>query len=298
MSDESLDAIAEEVRTWDRWGADGRGAVAGIDAEAVHRGLAAAVDGRPVPLSLPGPVGGRGSQRAATRLGPGPDGVDVHDDLVVEHPERRTCWAAPSHLAVDGLRYGGHPAAVVDVERGATVGGADRIGPVVTRGILLDLARTLVVDRLAPGEVVTPGHLDEALARAATLPAPGDVVLLRTGHGALLRDGGEDAWSGGHPGLAPGCIRWFLRAGVAGVAVDCPHPDPVPAPTGDPASGAAAGFHRLATQAAGLLVGRCWDLEALADACAGDHRSASLLSATPHAVPGTSVAAVAAVAVR
>lgn len=57
-------------------------------------------------------------------------------------------------------------------------------------------------------------------------------------------------------------------------------------------------FHLLALRDMGMVQGQNWNLEALADACAGDHRYTFLLSATPEPFTGASGAPVAPVAIR
>ncbi len=51
----------------------------------------------------------------------------------------------------------------------------------VSRGILLDVARALGRDVLEPGYPIMPADLDAACDLAGVTLEPGDIVLVRTG---------------------------------------------------------------------------------------------------------------------
>ena len=86
--------------------------------------------------------------------------------------------------------YNGFPASAV-TEEGATKLGIHLVETLVSRGVLLDLARAKGQEILEPGYPITPGDLDAACAMAGVTVAAGDVVLVRTGqpvHLALRGD--------------------------------------------------------------------------------------------------------------
>src|SRR4051794_1887726 len=83
------------------------------------------------------------------------------------------------HEAENLVMFGGcDVTAQVQTSTGFTAPGAERIPPLVARGVLLDLAPG---GRLAPGHLATAEELERA-ADGLEL-RPGDVVLVRTGNG-------------------------------------------------------------------------------------------------------------------
>jgi kynurenine formamidase len=66
---------------------------------------------------------------------------------------------------------------------------ATTIPPIITRGVMLDIAGLKGVDALAAHYAITPKDVDAALARQSLKLLPGDVVLFRTG---TLRYWGKD----------------------------------------------------------------------------------------------------------
>jgi len=86
---------------------------------------------------------------------------------------------ALGHWAVNGKIHGGLDA--TEATKGGRFRqlGADMIEPIVTRGILLVMPKTLAVDHLAPGYGITAEELQKALGKRTL--NPGDVALVRTG---------------------------------------------------------------------------------------------------------------------
>jgi kynurenine formamidase len=301
-------AIAADVSNWGRWGDDDeRGTVNLIDAAAVRRGAEAVVDGTALPLSLPMDAGGPRLVGQPSRLPPlrtlivhnlawtgDPATGELNDDTVTMGLQSCTHWDALSHVGYDGLLYNGFPNTTVTAEAGAGRCGIDKVGPVSSRGVLLDLARVEDVEHLEHGFVVTPELLDAAASTASAEIAPGDIVLLRTGLLGRFLAGNRAIYERGSPGLDPGCARWFRARDVAAYAVDSQNPDPFPAQD----DSVFLPFHLLALRDMGMLQGQNWHLDRLAEACAADGRYTFQLQATPEPFTGGSGAPVAPVAVR
>lgn len=300
--------LAPQVSNWGRWGDDDeRGTCNLIDAAAVARGAASIVDGAPFPLAIPADISGPKLMGQASRLPPlrtstmlnfaftgDPATGELNDDTVAMGLQSGTHWDALSHVGYAGKLYNGFPVESVTVEAGATRCGIDKVGPIVTRGILLDVARTQATDHLEHGHVITPGHLDDALDAAGVDLEPGDVVLVRTGQMGRFLAGDRKTYERGSPGIAPESAAWFHRHDVAAYAIDSQNPDPFPPQD----ESVFLPFHLLALRDMGMLQGQNWDLESLAAACADDGRHTFLLSATPEPFTGASGAPVAPVAVR
>lgn len=292
--------VAAEVRNWGRWGPDDQlGTLNLIDAAARRRAAAAVVDGRAFALGLPlseaegiqmGFVPGRVNPARSMiavngPLSDDPDWICASEDVVTMALQAATHWDALAHATYGGFMYNGYPATEV-TEAGAARGAIHQVRTLVTRGVLLDVARARGEDILPPGHPVSSEDLDAAEELARVAVEPGDVVLVRTGQMAHLALPGRPVPAGGRdlvaytwptPGLTMGTARWFRRRDVAAVAVDTLPGEVYPCE--DPA--VYLPVHLLHLVEMGLTQGQNWVLDDLADDCAGDGRYSFLLDATP-----------------
>ena len=122
-----------------------------------------------------------------------------------------------------------------NAEEEVTDWGLNRLGiehapPMVTRGVLLDVAHLDGGQRLGAGRVVTPEDLQQAAAAARVTIEPGDIVMIRTGWGQLF--GVENpTYVAGEPGIDVPAARWLTEQGVVAVGCDnmavevLPNPD-------------------------------------------------------------------------
>lgn len=135
---------------------------------------------------------------------------------------------ALNHLHQGERMYNGHRLADVAAEYGTTKLGADRLPQVVTRGVLIDVARLHGVDRLPAGHVITCDDVDLTLDAAGLEVGRGDAVLFHTGWGALY---GADAgtYLGGEPGPGMAVAEWLVERRVAITGCDTWSFGPVPA---------------------------------------------------------------------
>jgi len=133
-----------------------------------------------------------------------------------------------NHLLRDGRMFGGHHVDDVVVEWGTTENGIETAPQIVTRGVLLDIARLRGVDRLDAGDVITPDDAEAALAAAGTTVEAGDAVLFHTGWGRWWDLDGT-AYVDGEPGPGMATARWLVDHGVAVTGCDTWSYGPVPA---------------------------------------------------------------------
>src|SRR3989440_7785982 len=93
------------------------------------------------------------------------------------------------HQAEDLHLYGGREIdASMQTPFGFTELGAETIAPLLTRGVLLDIARYRSVDRRGAGNPIQTDELEAAAQNQGVSVGEGDVVLLRTGNGAFWQD--------------------------------------------------------------------------------------------------------------
>jgi kynurenine formamidase len=285
-----LQQLAAKVSNAGRWGDDDqRGTLNLVDAAAVLRGVAAARRGNVFSLAIPfdedgpqtGSIPGRENPRREmlmvnTPLTGDPSDFCTSDDKVAMGVQAATHWDALAHVSYAGRLYNGVDAGVIDDE-GAGRLGVDAYGPVVTRGVLADVARAHGVDHFDDGYAVTGDDLDEAVARAGVTVEPGDALLVRTGQMHFLRQGDRARFGNPSPGLSTRSIEWLRDHDVAAVATDTltfevwPGEDP----------GVLLPVHMIHLVDMGLAQGQLWALDELAADCAGDGHYEFLLCATP-----------------
>ena len=204
-----------------------------------------------------------------------PSDFCTSDDTVHMGLQCATHWDGLGHVSYDNQLYNGYPADTI-TESGASRCGIHHVSTLVSRGVLLDVARAKGVRRLDGGYAIGPDDLDAAAELAGVAVEPGDVVLVRTGQmepraggrrGLRRRDGGArdaggtlvpSARRGGGGHRQPGVRGVPLRAG------------------GRPAARAPPAY-----RGHGHDPGQNWVLDALADDCAADGRYTFLLSASP-----------------
>ena len=304
----SFAAMAERVTNWGRWGPDDRiGTLNLIDAAARLRGVASVVDGEAFPLGIPM------SESEGIQMGFIEGRVNpTHTMVAVDHPQSdEPGWVAFSEDVVtfamqcathwDGLAhtsygagpdgrvlYNGYPASSV-TEDGASILGIQQVRSLVSRGLLLDVARARGLELLEPGYAITPDDLDAACALGRVEVEPGDVVLVRTGQAAHLALAGRPGIGGAAPvrdllaytwptpGLTVATAAWFHERDVAAVAIDTLILEVYPCESED----LFLPVHVLHLVEMGMTQGQNWFLDPLADACAADGRYSFLLDATP-----------------
>lgn len=282
--------IARRVNNWGRWGdTDERGTVNLITPDAVRRATGSVRTGRrislAVPLSADGPqtgiIPGRWNPlRTMTMVNHpftgDPDRFCTSDDVVTMGLQSGTHWDALAHASYGGKLYNGHPAESVTAF-GAARCGIDKIGPLISRGILLDLPRALDVEQLAAGYAVTVDDLDAAAEHARVTPRSGDVVLIRTGAMRHLHAGDKHSYQAPSPGPSLETAEWFHRHDIAAVATDNITFEVYPPQH----ENAPMAVHLLHLVDMGLTQGQNFDLESLAADCAADGVHDFLLDASP-----------------
>jgi len=278
---DAVRALAPAVSNWGRWGPDDEiGTLNLITPDASVRGARCVRTGRSFVLGLP--VGPHGPQlpqltgrfnplhymtAIGAAVGDAP-GFHYSDDVVVMPLQASTQWDSLAHVHYDGQLYNGVADDALGVD-GAARNGIDRQARVglVTRGVLVDIARRRDVERLAAGSTITPEELDDALDAAGVRLEPGDALLVRTGHArAWTHDRDRRAYLGPAPGIGLETVPWLRHHDLAAIATDTPAVEVVPAQDRRLVSP----VHLLAIRDMGLMLGEMFDLEALAEDCAHD----------------------------
>jgi kynurenine formamidase len=122
------------------------------------------------------------------------------------------------HQAEDLHLYGGREVdARMQTSTGFTELGVETIAPFVNRGVLLDVARYRGVERIVEGQSVTRAELEATAQTQGVTVAEGDVVLVRTGNGAIWHDPDEYLRAGG---IHTDASSWLADQRVKAVGAD------------------------------------------------------------------------------
>ncbi|OLO25810.1 cyclase [Streptomyces sp. MNU77] len=295
--------VADKVRNWNRWGPEDQlGTLNLITDEKVRQAAALVRRGAVFPLGAkfeadgvwPGnyfrrnPVhlmtvdGGDGAEFArhlGEWSGAGPQEEDVvgmwgstisrfNDDWITMPLQCSTQWDALSHMYYDDLLYNGYPASSV-TSLGATRDSIDQVHVkgVVSRGVLLDVARHRGERHLRRSTAVGGAELTAVADAQNVSVGPGDIVLVRTGWLGMLSEIGDgDEWRAGCPGVSWDAATWLHERGVAALAAD----NVAVEPQAVEVAGVSLPLHLLCLRDMGLMFGELWELDALAADCAAD----------------------------
>ncbi|MFE3791035.1 cyclase family protein [Streptomyces goshikiensis] len=287
--------IAKRVNNWGRWGADDEMGTLNLITDEVVRAAAAEIRaGRRIPLALPlqedgvqvGMIPGRVNPlHTMTQINQelfGPGTVACSDDAVTMGLQCATHWDALTHVSHSGKIYNGRPAGTITAHARAEFSGIEKAGPIVSRGVLLDVARAKGMDRLPGGHAVTPQDLTEAEEFGGVTVRAGDIVLVRTGQVQLYLAGDKHGYGFPSPGLSVRTPQWFHARDVAAVANDTLTFEIFPPEIED----LWLPVHALDLVEMGMHQGQNWNLEKLSTACAEVGRYAFLLSAMPEPFVG------------
>lgn len=150
-----------------------------------------------------------------------PDGGSAANDLISMGCHVGTHVDALAHVSHDGMLHGGLDAAAEQVGGRFMTGGIQDVAPMVCRGWLLDVPAALGVDACDPAYEITPDDLDACMREDGIDPAPGDVLLVRSGWGARWEDG--EAYIGaqtGVPGVSEAGARHLAALQPRAVGAD------------------------------------------------------------------------------
>lgn len=297
MRPTNFDTLAGQLRNWGRWGdADQRGTLNHIGPEALLRGTGEVKDGKLFNLGLnfdkDGPQlgGGRFNPKLYvtdlfTPLNPAVPEVCYSDDVIHMPLQSATQWDALGHVHYDGQVFNGHSARECLTEKGAGKMGIEHLATpgIMSRGVLLDVARLKGVERLPIEYGISVDDLNACCEKQGVHVQPGDIVLVRTGHmQTFTKDGDRTVFMGMQPGVTYPCAEWVHDKSAAAVCADNMAVEILE--MAGLTSGMPLPFHMLALRDMGCPLGEMFNLEALAADCAADGRYTFLLAAPPLAV--------------
>ncbi|MCY4095366.1 MAG: cyclase family protein [Gammaproteobacteria bacterium] len=142
-----------------------------------------------------------------------------NDDLLVTWMGIGSQIDGLGHIGIDHVYYNGLKAEDFVGMTGLTELSVDRLPPIVTRGVLLDMTAHFGVDMLTEGTVFNSAEIQAQAAAQEVTIGNGDVVLFYTGWINLTGVDNERLMSG-EPGLGVDGAAWLAKQGVVAVGSD------------------------------------------------------------------------------
>ncbi len=276
-----------DLSNWERWGdEDQLGALNLITPEKRKQAAALVRAGMSVSMSHD-----YLTERAADATSPfehdmsgvGRGGAFVGDRYsIAYHGYAHSHMDSLCHMAHDGVMFNGFTRAdhvsesgygklaILNVKQG-----------IMTRGVLMDIARLKGVDCLEPGTQIYVEDLEAWERQAGVRVEPGDILLVRAGRWARRAEVGPWATGREAAGLHASVAPWLRERDVAMIGSDYTN-DAFPSGV----NGVTQPIHQLALMAMGVGIFDKLALEAVAAEAARQNRWEFLLTVAPLAVTG------------
>lgn len=153
-------------------------------------------------------------------------GATLGDTKTSYNDDILNCWVGIGsqldglgHIGIDNVYYNGvHAKDFVD-STGLKKYGIEKVPPMVTRGVLLDMAAYLGVDVVKEGTAFNKAEIDGAAAKQGVEIREGDVVLFHTGWLSLI-DKDPKRYGSVEPGLGKEGALYLVGKGVVAVGAD------------------------------------------------------------------------------
>jgi hypothetical protein len=292
VTQEEFDGIVERVRVWGRTGRSDEPALFTRITPAVTRAALADVrTGETVGLGRPW-----AEHPAVDNQRPALHYMSALGIRLSEHDAEPTCYKdflgvdyhgktmshvdAFNHIAYRGELFGGARASESVVANGMTAGDVTLYGPLITRGVLVDMAAWAGEPWTEPGTAWTLEEIQQCLLQEGVTLQPGDAVLFRSGHDRRRAELGAWDPDAAGAGVHVTAVPWLFEQGAAILGADG-ETDVRPSPV----EGVTLPIHVLALTMAGVPLLDNLDLDELGQACARSGRYTFTLAVAPLNIP-------------
>jgi kynurenine formamidase len=151
--------------------------------------------------------------------GLGPTKTTYNDDIL-------NCWTGIGtqldglgHIGVGDRYYNGNKWGEFATIGGLKKLGADKVPPMVARGVLLDMAAHYGVDVVKEGTAFNRAEIDAAAAKQGVTINQGDIVIFHTGWLSLIEKDPK-RFGAAEPGVGREGARYLVSKGVVAVGAD------------------------------------------------------------------------------
>ena len=221
------------------WGAsDTLGALNHLSPEGVRKAVGLVKTGKVYSLAIPtsADAPAYGDRKYAVEISPPPgrptppaaaNKVTAHDEKVTTSMGIGTQMDGFGHLGIDHTYYNGLKGEDLNKPGGFTkLDFADR-PPIVTRGVLIDMARHFGKPRLEAGQAFGRKDVEAAMKAQGVKVGKGDVVLFHTGWMQMLKTD-KALYSRSEPGVSEDAAAWLADQGVVAIGADTIALEPLP----------------------------------------------------------------------
>ena len=279
---DEFDQMFQKISNWGRWGKDDQLGSANLITEAKRRQAADLVK-RGISVSLAhNPITDKAVDNPSPFEHTMGRGFTTDMYRVSYHGYAHSHLDALCHILYRKQTYNGYSTGEVNTEKGCMKLGIDNLkNGVITRGILIDIARLKGVPYLEPGTPIFVEDLEAWEKRAGIKVSSGDAVFVRTGRWARRAQLGP--WNVGQnaAGLHASVAPWLKERGVAFLGGDAAQDV---TPSGVVSQGLP--IHTLAITALGINLLDNQDLEAVGDMAAKLKKWEFMLTIAPIPVTG------------
>ena len=279
---DEFDELFHKIKNWGRWGKDDQIGAANLITDAKRRAAAGLVkNGVTVslahnPLTEAAPDNPSPFEHTMNR------GLTTDTYRVSYHGYAHSHIDALCHILYKDQTFNGYSRAEIITEKGCTRMGIQSLkNGVVTRGVLIDIARLKNVPYLEPGTPIFVEDLEAWEKQAGLKVSAGDALFVRTGRWARREKLGPWPIARNAAGLHASVAPWLKERGVSFLGSDAAQ-DVTPSLV----EGMALPIHTLAITALGIDLFDNQDLEAVAEMAAKLRRWEFMLSAAPVPVTG------------
>ncbi|MBR0875277.1 cyclase family protein [Bradyrhizobium tropiciagri] len=151
--------------------------------------------------------------------GIGPNKATYNDDILDTWVGIGSQLDGLGHLGIEHVYYNGNKLADFADPNGLKKLGIEKVPPMVTRGLLLDMAAYFNTDVVKEGTAFNTKEIEEAAKKQGVEIRQGDVVIFHTGWLSLI--GKDDKrYSAGEPGLGVDGAKYLTGKGVVAVGAD------------------------------------------------------------------------------
>ena len=151
--------------------------------------------------------------------GLGPSKTTYNDDIIDGWVGVGSQIDGLGHIGVEHVYYNGNKLADFADPSGLKKLGAEKIPPIVGRGVLLDMAAHFGTDIVKEGTAFNTKEIEEVAKKQGVEIRQGDVVLFHTGWVSLI--GKDDKrYNSGEPGLGVNGAKYLVGKGVVAVGAD------------------------------------------------------------------------------